>query len=855
MNEADKAGGAGAPKPELLAPAGQPDAGYAALHYGADAVYLGLDRFSARAEAVNFTPDQLAEFAAYAHSLTPRRQVYLTLNTLIKQSELAGAAETLLVAAECGVDAVIVQDLGVARVARERFPGLRLHASTQMAIHNLEGALAARDLGYSRVTMARELTLDELRRVAGESGLEVEAFIHGTLCYSYSGLCLYSSMVTGRSGNRGRCVYTCREAADTPHGRTHPFSLKDMALGERVLDLARASVASLKIEGRKKSPLYVAATVDYYRRLLDGRMTPEDAAATEARLRTIFARPWTRLFLDGKHNPRAADPDVVGHRGSRIGTVERLVRTPAGPGIRFTPSMAVERHDGLQIDVPGQAKPYGFPVDNLFRVGGKRPLSVFAGEAGEPLAVALPADAPPLEPGLPLYLSSSQAVKRSYPFSRPKPGMYGLRRSVDIVVTMKRASDAVGEEQTGKITCEAVMEPPAFLAGFSERVRSARMVWNHEELVPAFPARDAAGAGEAALAAFRRTGSGGLVVRGWRFENPDALFVRPGEWNRIRRTMTGELDARYADLLAAAGRELAAFCNSVPAATSADAATPDSSDPLWSLCVEQPSHLAAFGEEDFTAADEVGVVLPYDDMEDWRRELDRLAERVGNDRVRLIVPLVLRGDMTAAMSENMAELYRSGWRRWMVSGLGGWRLLAGFGDADVTADWPLYVMNGQAAARLAEMGLERFTLSPEDDAENLRALLSRHGDRSIVVAYSDLPLFISAACGHSHMGLCRTGGKPGAPCRKPGPTDGMRIRMERSGDAIIWPTACGSVVTGQPFSLAGKIDTLRAMGATRFRVDLRWKPRTPEEAADIWRNLRNQLEKVPGYGNFDRGLS
>ncbi|MDR1745138.1 MAG: U32 family peptidase, partial [Planctomycetota bacterium] len=352
-------------KPELLAPAGQPEAGYAALHYGADAVYLGLKIFSARADAVNFSPEELGRFVAFAHSFAPARKVYLAVNTLVREDELPSAAESLLVAAEAGVDAVIVQDLGVARLARERFPSLELHASTQMAIHNLAGAKEAERLGFGRVTMARELTLDELRHIAAEAGVEIEAFIHGTLCYSYSGLCLFSSIVAGRSGNRGRCVYSCREAADTPAGRSHPFSLKDLALGPRVLDLARAGIASLKIEGRKKSPLYVAAAVDYYRRILDGSLPPGREREAEARLQTIFARPWTRFFLDSRHNPAAADPLVVGHRGARIGTVEAVVAGPSGPALLFRPAMAVERHDGLQVDIPGEPRPFGFGIDNL----------------------------------------------------------------------------------------------------------------------------------------------------------------------------------------------------------------------------------------------------------------------------------------------------------------------------------------------------------------------------------------------------------------------------------------------------------------------------------------------------------
>ncbi len=168
---------------ELLAPAGQPDAGYAALHYGADAVYCGLAAFSARAEAVNFTPGELALFARHAHSLTPKRRVYLTLNTLLQDAEIGPAIDTMAAALDCGVDALIIQ----------------------MAIHNLDGARAAKRLGFHRVTLARELTLPEIADISANGGAEIECFIHGTLCYSYSGLCLFSSMTTGRSGNRGRC--------------------------------------------------------------------------------------------------------------------------------------------------------------------------------------------------------------------------------------------------------------------------------------------------------------------------------------------------------------------------------------------------------------------------------------------------------------------------------------------------------------------------------------------------------------------------------------------------------------------------------------------------------------------------
>lgn len=302
-------------KKELLAPAGDTEAGYAALYYGADAVYLGLKHFSARATAANFGADDLNEFVGYAHSLG--RKVYVAVNTLLQEDELPELLKALDLCAKYKVDALIVQDLGVARIVREAYPELELHASTQMAVHNREGALALQKIGFSRVVLARELTLNEIREIAAIPGLETEAFIHGALCYSYSGLCMFSSLETGKSANRGKCLYPCRAAFGGCDGEKHYFSMKDMALQGEVLKMP---VTSLKIEGRKKTALYVAAAVDYYRRILDGR--GDDAERAE-NIRQIFSRPWTKFHFNGR-NKDVIDRDFVGHRGLKIGRTGSL---------------------------------------------------------------------------------------------------------------------------------------------------------------------------------------------------------------------------------------------------------------------------------------------------------------------------------------------------------------------------------------------------------------------------------------------------------------------------------------------------------------------------------------------------
>ena len=209
---------------ELLSPAGSFETALAAFDAGADAVYLGLDAFSARAEAVNLSPLQLRQLLAVAR---PKgRKVYVTFNTVIDDSQLDSAIERLAVLDELHPDGIIVQDLGVARIVRRNFPNLALHASTQMVAHNLEGVLALRELGFVRVVLARELPLDDIRTIARRSGVEIEVFVHGALCYSLSGLCLFSAMEKDRSGNRGRCAYCCRLGyTDAAGGKSLPFSM------------------------------------------------------------------------------------------------------------------------------------------------------------------------------------------------------------------------------------------------------------------------------------------------------------------------------------------------------------------------------------------------------------------------------------------------------------------------------------------------------------------------------------------------------------------------------------------------------------------------------------------------------
>lgn len=483
-------------KQELLAPAGDIEAGYAALYYGADAVYLGLQHFSARATAANFDENSLNEFTAYAHHLG--RKVYVAVNTVVQEHELPELLATLNICVNCRIDAVILQDLGVARIIRYSYPELEMHASTQMAVHNKEGALFLKSLGFTRVVIARELSLPEIKSIAAVEGLETEAFIHGALCYSYSGLCQFSSLEAGRSANRGKCLYPCRSCFTGKGGASHIFSMKDMALQQDVLKMP---VTSLKIEGRKKSALYVAAVTSYYRNILDGKGAD---ALSEEHIKQIFSRPWCKFHFSGRSKD-VTDVNFVGHRGLLIGQVEKVKKG----WLRFISNHKIGRFDGLQIDATGAEKPFGFSVQNI-KVAGKKVLNSVAGDYVE---IELPADYPFLSAGQNIYLASSSEVKGAYPYSKPKPHEFCNRAPVDVCI---------------------VVTPRKVIAECSGK----RAEINGEFV----PADNTEKAKDAFVTSFNKTGGTALNLNSLQIENKQNLFVPVSEINKLRRDLYAQVE-------------------------------------------------------------------------------------------------------------------------------------------------------------------------------------------------------------------------------------------------------------------------------------------------------------------------
>ena len=332
---------------ELLSPAGSMEALRAAVQNGANAVYLGYDMFNARMGAQNFSADELQEAIVYCH--VRGVQVHLTLNTLVSDREMARAAEVIRAAAVFGVDAFIVQDLGMVQLCKEIAPSVPIHASTQMSIHSLEGVVAAAELGCSRVVLARELPMEQIRHICRRSPVEIEVFVHGALCMCYSGQCYLSSVIGRRSGNRGQCAQPCR----LPYGygrfeaTRYPLSLKDNCLVEHVRELERMGVASVKIEGRMKRPEYVAVVTKAYRSAIDGKHVTEE---NMKELESVFSRQgFTQGYYEGK-----IGQDMFGTRQEQNPDKELYAKARATYESGETPRVPVKFYAMVRAGEPAQ---------------------------------------------------------------------------------------------------------------------------------------------------------------------------------------------------------------------------------------------------------------------------------------------------------------------------------------------------------------------------------------------------------------------------------------------------------------------------------------------------------------------
>ncbi|TAJ45343.1 U32 family peptidase [Methanofollis fontis] len=504
--------------PELLAPAGSREALVAAVAAGADAVYLGGTRFSARRFATNFDDDALAEAVDYAHARGV--SVHVTVNTLIREDELPAVGSYLLFLYRIGVDAVLVQDAGVLALARRIVPDLPVHASTQMAISSADGLAWAASMGVDRVVLARELSgaeIEGMREVVEQTGTELEIFVHGALCYAYSGQCLLSSLIGGRSGNRGACAQPCRKPytllrggtdrfgrpegmAPVAEGGPYPLSTRDLCLYPLLEGVVALPVASLKIEGRMKAPAYVAIVTEIYRRALDsvaaGRFVP--SAEDELDLAFAFNRGFTRGYLTGARHTGVIGPERPDNRGVEVGSVLSFSRSRMEATVALTGQAVPENGDGCVVC--SQEGEVGFVVR------GTPP------RRGGTVVLRLPRPAPP---GAVVAITRRGSLER---------------RAVEIIQRERQAvriDASVRWEADGTPVIDAVCTPP--------RRKGVEITVRGE--TPMGAARTRPLGAEAIAAHLRKTGGTQFFIGSLDLAYPGGLFAPPSYLNDLRRRM------------------------------------------------------------------------------------------------------------------------------------------------------------------------------------------------------------------------------------------------------------------------------------------------------------------------------
>jgi U32 family peptidase len=523
------------PLPELLAPAGSPQAFRAAIAAGADAVYLGGKQFGARTYAKNFTDDEIANAVASAHLCGVR--LYVTVNTLVHDRELAAVGEYLIRLYSLGVDAVLVQDIGVAALARKIVPDLPLHASTQMTIHNAAGVRWAAGHGFSRVVVARELSLDEVERIARETadtGIGLEVFAHGALCYCYSGQCLMSSLIGGRSGNRGMCAQPCRKPYTLVTGQTDvygrpeklediclPFryllSPKDLCTYENLDRLVQSHVVSFKIEGRMRSPEYVATVVSIYRKALDaiasGNRAVEDAGRRD--LLAAFNREFTPGYLFLARHGALMGRARADNRGLLIGRVTGFTTRSREVTLMLTEPVELSCGDGLFVCNPdAPEKGVGFFLNTAPRRKDSR--VVFAAPR-------------PVQCGDLVYLTSSRdLIGRAQriiaaPLSR-------LRRPFPIDLRIQINNDGIPR-----------------LDGTIDTGTGNTVPLNEVSDVRFLPARTRPVTAEQIRAQMKKTGGTPFAIKKISLQYDGGMFVPIAELNRMRREF---LDLAQKELVA-----------------------------------------------------------------------------------------------------------------------------------------------------------------------------------------------------------------------------------------------------------------------------------------------------------------
>ena len=719
---------------ELLAPAGSREALVAAVENGANAIYLAGNAFGARAYASNFDREALREAIHFAH--LRKVAIHVTVNTIVADEEMGPLRDYLRFLYEAGADAVLVQDLGVARVAHETVPDLPLHASTQMSVSSLEGVRALAELGFTRVVLARELSLKEIRHICAHAPVEIETFMHGALCVCYSGQCLMSSMIGGRSGNRGRCAQPCRlpytlvdeKGQDVLGDKAGSYLLspRDLSTIDVIPDLIEAGVSSLKIEGRMKRPEYVATVVRTYREAIDTYYAGKGYAVTQEErddLAQIFNRDFTTAYLEGRPGKAMMSDRRPNNRGLLIGRVTAYDWDARIVTVKLSGRLGLGDQVDFWVKVGGRVTA---TISSLRDAEGRE---VEEGQAGDTVSFAIPSAVRDHDRVFKVYDARlMERAKETYASGAPVrriPVAIAVRAAIGepLTVTLCDAEGHRGEGRTDFIGESARKRP------LSEEIIRKQV---------------------------SRLGTSVYEMKSLHCDIAGEVMVPMSEINEARRKAVEALDAlrlkeiearehrpepKFTDRIARPTPKKADFLVAVDTLGKAEAALAAGADGIL------------FGGESY----EHRVIAPEEYERAWQ-----MAREAGA-RIDFNTPRIVHDGQQKHAERLLAAFAAFPPDAVHVHNIAMLALVRRLTDFAIHADYSLISYNKQTLAFLKDYGASGATLSPELTAKEIRQLAKESPLPLTCIVHGRLELMVSNYCvTGSFLGGCGEG-----PCTQP----------------------------------------------------------------------------------------
>ena len=786
---------------EVLAPAGSMDCLKAAILNGADAVYLGGEMFGARAYAGNFTREELCEAIDYAHLFGVR--VFLTINTLVKEKELGVLVEFLKPYYEQGLDAVIIQDLGVLAVVREHFPDLEIHASTQMTITGIYGARMAKRMGAKRVVPARELSLEEIKEIKEDTGLDMECFVHGALCYCYSGQCFMSSMLGGRSGNRGRCAGTCRlpfslkEQKNNKNNKNpYPLSLKDLCTIEQLPEILDHGVDSLKIEGRMKGPRYVGEVTRIYRKYVDLYLSQKPYQVEENDKKILMELFNRGGFTDGYytqyHGKQMMSMKRPNHQGIFVGKIKNIKKGT----LSFTAMEDIQKGDILEISISSSEK-VELTSPSVWKAGS---FVVLNGQKMKKL-----------HPGMEIYRTKNQALTEQIDKNLKQKMKENLKGKI-ILRIGECAKLWVNDGVESVLTEGAVIEKAQKQSATKEQIQKQ----------------------------LSKTGETHYQFENLQIEMDENIFVPGSVMKKLRREAFAALDQKKVE------KYRRVYQNSVYEEEKENK-TSYQSEPEFTVSLEDIRLLPNI----LKVSEIQNIYLPWMEIKQLKNPKDVLNRiKKAGKKCYLMLPQIARKRQMQEMQEQKTFLFSEDFDGLIVRNFEEffWLVQDGY-EKKLVLDYMLYHYNKRAVKEYMRMykGKIYTTYSVECNRQELVDLDLPNAD---LLFYGHLPLMVSAQCIKNNLQSCNQ-------------KEEWMTLMDRYQKKFFVKTCCSDCVNeiynGQPIWLGKEADFRKDLHPKAYRFH--FTKETPEEADQILRTvieLRKGKNITPvkdfTKGHMNRGI-